>query len=148
MYEDSYGRSGLSHITIAGATHHGMKDVNVCIYFLFVDLSGGELCYKVEFCFRNVVSQVEVWLQTFAPGSRTPIHRHSCEEVFVVLRGKGSLFMEPESGKRHPGEPKEFKISSNTTFTIPVNHVHQVVFSSMQLVYIMIKPRFCWHSFS
>ena len=36
MYEDSYGRSGLSHITIAGATHHGMKDVSVCIYFSFV----------------------------------------------------------------------------------------------------------------
>ena len=51
MYEDSYGRSGLSHITIAGATHHGMKDVSVCIYFLFVDLSGGELCYQVEFVF-------------------------------------------------------------------------------------------------
>ena len=49
MYEDSYGRSGLSHITIAGATHHGMKDVSVCIYFLFVDLSGGDYVIKLNF---------------------------------------------------------------------------------------------------
>jgi hypothetical protein len=25
--QDSYGRPGLSHMTIAGAVHHGMKEV-------------------------------------------------------------------------------------------------------------------------
>ncbi|PPE01310.1 hypothetical protein GOBAR_AA35989 [Gossypium barbadense] len=39
------------------------------------------------------LKEVEVWLQTFAPGSRTPIHRHSCEEVFVVLKGSGTLYL-------------------------------------------------------
>ena len=40
--------------------------------------------------------QVEAWLQTFAPGGRTPIHRHDCEELFVVLHGCGSLFIAPQ----------------------------------------------------
>eukprot|EP00271_Cylindrocystis_brebissonii_P007699 TRINITY_DN2131_c0_g1_i1.p1 TRINITY_DN2131_c0_g1~~TRINITY_DN2131_c0_g1_i1.p1 ORF type:complete len:253 (-),score=22.33 TRINITY_DN2131_c0_g1_i1:487-1245(-) len=63
FHQDSYGRSGLSHITVAGAVHHGMQEV-------------------------------EVWMQTFAPGAGTPIHRHACEEVFVVLGGHGTLSME------------------------------------------------------
>lgn len=113
MYEDSFGRPGLSHITVAGATHHGMEEV-------------------------------EVWLQTFSPGSGTPIHRHSCEEVFLTLKGKGSLFMEPESGKRYPGQPKEFTISPNTTFTIPINHVHQVkntqLEEDLQVLVIISRP--------
>ena len=44
LYQDDYGRSGLSHITVAGARHHGMQ-------------------------------RLEVWLHTFAPGVRTPVHR-------------------------------------------------------------------------
>jgi len=39
--------------------------------------------------------QSEVWLQTFAPSVRTPIHRHACRGVFVVLKGKGVLFFSP-----------------------------------------------------
>eukprot|EP00250_Pteridium_aquilinum_P033037 c512_g1_i1 orf=269-862(-) len=113
MYEDDFGRPGLSHITVAGATHHGMKEV-------------------------------EVWIQTFAPGVGTPIHRHSCEEVFLTLKGKGSLFMEPESGKNFPGQPNEFLISSNTTFTIPVNHVHQIkntqLDEDLQVLVIISRP--------
>ena len=40
---------------------------------------------------------MEAWLQTFAPGGRTPIHKHDCEELFVVLRGRGSLYVAPHS---------------------------------------------------
>ncbi|MCO5559357.1 hypothetical protein L7F22_012956 [Adiantum nelumboides] len=113
MYEDDFGRPGLAHITIAGATHHGMKEV-------------------------------EVWLQTYAPGIGTPVHRHSCEEVFIVLKGKGSLFIEAEVGKKFPGEPSEFVISSNSTFTIPVNHVHQVkntqLNEDLQLLVVISRP--------
>lgn len=70
--------------------------------------------------------QVEIWLQTFAPGSRTPIHRHSCEEVFVVLKGSGTLYLSSNSHVKSPGKPEEFSIFSNSTFYIPVNDVHQV----------------------
>lgn len=27
--QDSYGRAGLSHMTISGAVHHGMKEVDL-----------------------------------------------------------------------------------------------------------------------
>lgn len=70
--------------------------------------------------------QIEVWLQTFAPGFRTPIHRHSCEEIFVVLKGQGILYLTPSSHSKYPGNPQEFHIFPNSTFHIPVNDVHQV----------------------
>ncbi|GJX26914.1 auxin-binding protein T85 [Tanacetum coccineum] len=69
--------------------------------------------------------QVEIWLQTFAPGAHTPIHRHSCEEVFVVLKGSGTLYLSPNSHAKSPGKPEEFRIFSNSTFYVPVNDVHQ-----------------------
>ncbi|XP_076915085.1 auxin-binding protein T85-like [Bidens hawaiensis] len=93
--QDSFGRPGLSHITVAGSLMHGLKEV-------------------------------EVWLQTFAPGTRTPIHRHSCEEVFVVLKGSGTLYLAPSSHSKAPGTPQEISIFSNSTFYIPVNDVHQL----------------------
>ena len=34
---------------------------------------------------------LEVWVQTIAPGSGTPVHRHACEEAIVVLGGSGRL---------------------------------------------------------
>ncbi|KAK3005900.1 hypothetical protein RJ639_017766 [Escallonia herrerae] len=74
--------------------------------------------------------EIEVWLQTFAPGSSTPIHRHSCEEVFVVLKGSGVLYHAPNSHSKFPGKPEGFPIFSNNTFHIPVNDVHQVIFLS------------------
>lgn len=68
-----------------------------------------------------------MWLQTFAPGTRTPIHRHSCEEVFVVLKGSGSLYLAQTSSLKHPGTPQEFSIFPNSTFHIPINDAHQVM---------------------
>ncbi|KAK9069001.1 hypothetical protein SSX86_013117 [Deinandra increscens subsp. villosa] len=72
------------------------------------------------------LNEVEIWLQTFAPGTHTPIHRHSCEEVFVVLKGSGTLYLAPNSHSKSPGKPQEFRIFSNSTFYIPVNDVHQL----------------------
>ncbi|KAF3436347.1 hypothetical protein FNV43_RR23439 [Rhamnella rubrinervis] len=72
------------------------------------------------------MNEVEVWLQTFSPGSRTPIHRHSCEEVFVVLKGSGTLYLASNSHDKYPGKPQEFSIFPNSTFQIPVNDAHQV----------------------
>ncbi|CAI9288614.1 unnamed protein product [Lactuca saligna] len=72
------------------------------------------------------LKEVEIWLQTFAPGARTPIHRHSCEEVFVVLKGSGTLYLASNSHSKSPGKPQEFSVFSNSTFYIPVNDAHQL----------------------
>ncbi|KAF2610097.1 hypothetical protein F2Q70_00009360 [Brassica cretica] len=44
------------------------------------------------------MKEVEIWLQTFAPGAATPIHRHSFE----------------------------FPIFANSTLHVPINDAHQV----------------------
>ncbi|CAL5425300.1 unnamed protein product [Camellia sinensis] len=72
------------------------------------------------------MKEVEVWLQTFAPGSHTPIHMHSCEEIFVVLKGSGTLYLASNSYRKYPGEPQKFPIFTNSTFHIPVNDAHQI----------------------
>ncbi|KAG2629684.1 hypothetical protein PVAP13_3KG444900 [Panicum virgatum] len=112
MHQSNYGREGFSHITVAGALAHGMKEV-------------------------------EVWLQTFGPGKRTPIHRHSCEEIFVVLKGKGTLLL-GSSSLKHPGEPQEIPVFQNSTFTIPVNDPHQIWNSDehedLQVLVIISRP--------
>jgi len=77
--------------------------------------------------------QVEIWLQTFAPGSETPIHRHSCEEVFVVLKGSGTLYLAETHGN-FPGKPIEFPIFANSTIHIPINDAHQVSLSTSHIV--------------
>ncbi|KAG8653840.1 hypothetical protein MANES_05G072000v8 [Manihot esculenta] len=111
--QDNYGIQGLSHITVAGAVLHGMKEV-------------------------------EVWLQTFSPGSRTPIHRHSCEEVFIVLKGSGTLYLASSSDGKYPGNPLEHSIFSNSTFHIAVNDAHQVwntnEHEDLQVLVIISRP--------
>ncbi|KAB1203131.1 Auxin-binding protein T85 [Morella rubra] len=88
--------------------------------------------------------EVEVWLQTFAPGSGTPIHRHSCEEVFVVLKGSGTLYLASSSHEKYPGQPQEFKIYANSTFHVPVNDAHQVQNTNehedLQMLVILSRP--------
>lgn len=76
--------------------------------------------------FLTFLEQVEVWLQTFSPGTHTPIHRHSCEEVFIVLKGSGTLYIASNSHGKYPGKPQEHFIFQNSTFHIPVNDAHQV----------------------
>ncbi|MED6121439.1 actin binding protein, variant 3 [Stylosanthes scabra] len=71
------------------------------------------------------MKEVEVWLQTFAPGSHTPIHRHSCEEVFIVLKGSGTLYLASDSNGKYPGKPEEHFVFPNITFHIPINDAHQ-----------------------
>jgi mannose-6-phosphate isomerase-like protein (cupin superfamily) len=66
-----------------------------------------------------------VWLETVSAGQRTPVHRHSCEEVFVVLKGRGTLLLGSTS-LPYPGTPREIPFSQNSTFTVPVNDPHQV----------------------
>ncbi|XP_042471209.1 auxin-binding protein 1-like [Zingiber officinale] len=94
MPQSNFGRGGLSHITVAGALAHGMKEI-------------------------------EVWLQTVPAGTSTPIHRHACEETFVILKGKGTVLL-GSSSLKYPGTPAKFPIYPNSTFSIPVDDPHQV----------------------
>ncbi|KAJ3681101.1 hypothetical protein LUZ60_015590 [Juncus effusus] len=89
------------------------------------------------------MKEIEVWIQTFAPGTKTPIHRHSCEEVFVVLKGTGMLLLGSSSAK-YPGQPQEFKIYANSTFSVPLNDPHQVwntdEHEDLQMLVIISRP--------
>jgi len=60
---------------------------------------------------------MEVWQQTIAAGAATPVHRHACEEVIVILSGSGTLTIEGETTAFGP----------NTTLIIPNDVVHQIV---------------------
>ncbi|KFK30897.1 hypothetical protein AALP_AA6G040100 [Arabis alpina] len=88
------------------------------------------------------MKEVEIWLQTFAPGSETPIHRHSCEEVFVVLKGNATLYLAETHGSS-PGKPIEFPIFANSTVHIPINDAHQVKNTGredLQMLVIISRP--------
>lgn len=63
------------------------------------------------------VRSLEVWVQTISPGAATPVHRHACEEVIVVLRGGGHLTID--------GETRPF--GPNHTLIIPADAIHQIV---------------------
>ncbi|CAI9107930.1 OLC1v1007413C1 [Oldenlandia corymbosa var. corymbosa] len=113
----SYGRPGLSDMTVAGSLLHGLKE-----FFLLI--------YRTD--------------ETFAPGTHTPIHRHSCEEVFVVLKGSGTLYLASNTDQRHPGKPLEFPIYANSTFHVPVNDAHQVWNTNpeedLQFLFVISRP--------
>ncbi|ONK55363.1 uncharacterized protein A4U43_UnF4240 [Asparagus officinalis] len=104
---------------------------------------GGLAHITVAGALLHGMKEVEIWLQTFAPGTRTPIHRHSCEEVFVVLKGKGTLLLGSSSMKQ-PGTPQEFGIYANSTFSIPVNDPHQVwnrdEHEDLQMLVVISRP--------
>ncbi|KAL3725525.1 hypothetical protein ACJRO7_030536 [Eucalyptus globulus] len=105
---------------------------------------GGLSHITVAGSFMHGMKEVEVWLQTFSPGTRTPIHRHSCEEIFVVLKGSGTLYLASDTHGKYPGTPQEFSIFSNSTFHIPVNDVHQVwntnKHEDLQVLVIISRP--------
>jgi mannose-6-phosphate isomerase-like protein (cupin superfamily) len=60
---------------------------------------------------------LEVWVETIAPGAGTPVHRHDCEEVFVILTGGGQVTL--------AGQVQDF--GANHTLIVPRGVVHQVV---------------------
>jgi mannose-6-phosphate isomerase-like protein (cupin superfamily) len=62
------------------------------------------------------VSSMEVWHQIMAPGAETPVHRHACEEVILVLSGSGQFTLE--------GEVSDFQ--ANSTLIVPFDAVHQI----------------------
>lgn len=63
------------------------------------------------------LKHLSVWRQTMAPGESTPPHRHDCEEVVVVLDGRGTLQI--------AGETLEF--GPDTTLVVPPDEPHMIV---------------------
>ncbi len=59
---------------------------------------------------------MEVWVQSIAPGSGTPVHRHACEEAIVVLEGSGRLTV----------NGRETEFGPNSTLQIPADATHQI----------------------
>lgn len=69
---------------------------------------------------RQGVRTMEVWLQTMAPGAASPVHRHACEEVIVVLTGSGTCTV----GDR------TYAFGPNSTLVVEPDVVHQIVNTS------------------
>lgn len=60
---------------------------------------------------------MEVWLQTVAPGAGTPVHRHDCEEVIVILSGNGTCAIGTET----------VAFAADSTLIIPRDTVHRLI---------------------
>jgi quercetin dioxygenase-like cupin family protein len=60
---------------------------------------------------------LSVWLQTIDPGAATPPHRHDCDEVVVVLAGRGELHVDGGVESFGPGQ----------TIVLPAEVEHRIV---------------------
>ena len=69
---------------------------------------------------RQGVETMEVWLQTIARGAGTPVHRHDCEEVVLILSGSGTCTVAGETTAFGP----------NSTLILQPDVVHQIVNTS------------------
>jgi mannose-6-phosphate isomerase-like protein (cupin superfamily) len=76
---------------------------------------------------RDGLKGFEIWRQTIDAGAGTPVHRHDCEEVIVVLKGAGVC---------RCGED-EFEFAEDDTLVIPPNIVHQICNTGDTDLYIM-----------
>ena len=76
---------------------------------------------------RDGLKGVEVWRQTIDAGAETPVHRHDCEEVIVILRGEGTCTIE--------GEDQRFR--ADETLIIPPGVVHQIRNTGNEDLYIL-----------
>ncbi len=63
------------------------------------------------------IASFEVWRQSLAPGSATPMHRHDCEEVIIITGGHGVM--------RHLGV--ETPCKAGTILLCQANELHQIV---------------------
>lgn len=60
---------------------------------------------------------LSVWRQSIAGGAATPPHRHDCEEVVVVVAGRGEIHCEREV----------WTFEAPATLSIPRNVPHQIL---------------------
>lgn len=68
-------------------------------------------------CARDGLAKLSVWRQTVVPGGATPPHRHDCEEVVVIVSGRGELRVNDEV----------FAFGPDTTLVVPQNVDHQIL---------------------
>lgn len=61
--------------------------------------------------------QFEVWRASIAVGSRTPLHTHETEEVFIVLKGKILAIVGDQ----------EIECTAPATLICPANVPHQLI---------------------
>ena len=76
---------------------------------------------------QDGLKSFEVWRQTIAPQAVTPVHRHDCEEVIVILGGSGVCKF----------EDRELPFKADQTLVIPPNVVHQICNDGMEDLYIL-----------
>jgi mannose-6-phosphate isomerase-like protein (cupin superfamily) len=65
---------------------------------------------------RGGLQGTEVWLQTMDAGCGTPVHRHDCDEVVTILRGRARVTI----------EGKSTELSAGSTVVIPPDVVHDI----------------------
>lgn len=73
------------------------------------------------------LKQFEVWRQTIAPQAATPVHRHDCEEVILIMGGSGVCKF----------EDRVLPFKADQTLVIPPNVVHQIVNDSDENLHII-----------
>jgi mannose-6-phosphate isomerase-like protein (cupin superfamily) len=76
---------------------------------------------------RDGLESFEIWRQTIDAGASTPVHRHACDEVIVILKGEGIC--------RCGDTEHHFK--EDETVVIPGNLVHQICNTGDTDLYIM-----------
>jgi len=76
---------------------------------------------------KQGVKSMEVWSQTIAPRSATPVHRHACEEVILILSGVGTCTID---GEIHTFGP-------DSTLIIAPDAVHQIVNTSDEEMHLV-----------
>lgn len=64
----------------------------------------------------NGLKNLSVWRSRMAPGAATPPHRHDCEEVVLILSGRGVLNLD---GQDH-------RFGPDSTLVVPRNLPHQI----------------------
>ena len=62
------------------------------------------------------LNSIEVWRQTISAGATTPVHRHDCEEVIVILKGQGMC----------RSAEKDCHFKEDDTLVIPSGVTHQI----------------------
>lgn len=66
---------------------------------------------------RDGLQAFEIWRQKIDAGASTPVHRHDCEEVIVILSGRGTCRF--ADGTESPFE-------ADQTLILSPNVVHQI----------------------
>lgn len=61
-------------------------------------------------------------METMIPGKGTPIHRHDCEEVWLIVSGTATVSIRDWDGK-----VVQAPLGPNSTFTVLPNAIHQVL---------------------